>query len=84
MDKPRLNQEFPACAQVARRLLAEVYGCKAGDLIPGEAELLARARQVTEAAATRTDTGLPVRLIGTKAEMALAMVEEIGGIFETT
>ena len=69
MDKPRLNPKFPACAYVARRLLAEVYGCKPGDQIPGEEELVTRAREVGE-----SDYG--------KAGYVLQMVEEIGGIFE--
>lgn len=77
MDRPKLNHGFPACAQVARRLLAEVYGCKPGDPIPGEDELLACARQ-------RVAEERPSGRIGStdgKAEMALAMVREIGGIF---
>jgi hypothetical protein len=65
---PALNPDFPACAYAARRMLAEVYGCKPGDMIPGEAELIARARQVEG-----SDDG--------KASYALAMVEEIGGLF---
>jgi hypothetical protein len=77
VDRPRLNQGFPACAQIARRLLAEVYGCKPGDPIPGEDELLARARQqVAEA-----QPGGRIGSADGKAEMALAMVREIGGIF---
>ena len=43
------NPKFPACAQVARKLLAEVYGCQDGDEIPAEADLLARAREVAAA-----------------------------------
>ena len=78
-DKPRLNQQFPACAQAARRLLAEVYGCEPGDLIPGEDVLLARAREVV--AAEENGTAIVV-LVGSKAQLAVAMVEEIGGIFE--
>jgi hypothetical protein len=73
-DRPKLNQKFPACAQVARRLLAEVYGCKPGDLIPGEDVLLAHARQVTANGETAD---------AMKAVAAVTMVEEIGGIFET-
>lgn len=43
------NPKFPACAYVARRLLAEVWGCKPGGEIPAEAELLERAREVAAA-----------------------------------
>jgi hypothetical protein len=77
-DRPKLNQKFPACAQVARRLLAEVYGCKPGDLIPGEDVLLAHARQVIES--WRAEGGNAAE--GTKADFAITMVKEIGGIFE--
>jgi hypothetical protein len=77
MAKPALNRRFPACAQVARRLLAEVYGCEPGDLIPGEDELLARARQVIDAEWGKVDTAVVM-----KANVAAAMVGEIGGIFE--
>lgn len=67
--KPALNPKFPACAYAARRMLAEVIGCKPGDVIPGEDELIARATPIAG-----TDDG--------KAFYALAMVREIGGIFE--
>lgn len=84
-DKPKLNQKFPACAQVARRLLAEVYGCQPGDVIPGEAELLQHARGIIETerqkAAARRESS-HVTLVGSKAVFAVTMVEEIGGIFE--
>jgi hypothetical protein len=83
VDRPRLNPKFPACANVARRLLAEVYGCKPGDLIPGEEELLACARQAIAAEReAREARRSPVVLVGDKAQFAVAMVEEIGGIFE--
>jgi hypothetical protein len=71
------NPKFPACAKVARRLLAEVYGCVPGDVIPDEIELLARAREVTGEG--RPANNLAV-LVDTKAELAVAMVEEIGGL----
>jgi hypothetical protein len=67
----RPNQKFPHCAQVARRLLAEVWGCKPGDLIPGEERLIERATQVRD----RTIHG-----DADKAFVALAMLEEIGGL----
>ena len=62
---------FPACAQVARRLLAEVYGCQPGDVIPAEGDLLSRAHRV----AAGDVPGDPA-----KAVTALAMVTEIGGL----
>lgn len=81
--RPELNRRFPACAWIARRLLAEVYGCQPGDLIPGEDELLAHARTViaAEKEAERTRRGL-FRVVGGKAQYAVAMVQEIGGIFD--
>ena len=81
-DRPRLNQKFPACAQVARRLLAEVYGCKPGDLIPGEAELLAKAEQVAVRDQELTLGSGVDWFEAAKARTALGMAEEIGGIFE--
>jgi hypothetical protein len=72
--KLRLNPAFPACAQVARRLLAEVYGCKPGDVIPGEAVLLEAGRRVADEPSDR--------LSQAKAIFAMAMAGEIGGIFE--
>lgn len=70
------NPEFPACAQVARKLLAEVYGCQPGDTIPPERELLARAGEV---AAWGQDwpAGAADAM---KARTALNMVREIGGL----
>jgi endonuclease YncB( thermonuclease family) len=70
------NAKFPACAQVARKLLAEVYGCKPGDQIPAEAELMARAEQV---AAWGQDWP-PDPEEAAKARTALSMVREIGGL----
>lgn len=84
MDRPKLNRKFPACAQVARRLLAEVYGCTPGDLIPGEDELLTRAREVIAAEREPREAHVLVVINGSKAQFAVAMVEEIGGIFERT
>lgn len=70
------NPRFPACAQVARKLLAEVYGCKPGDLIPGEDVLLAKAEQVAA-----WDTELVHGFYeAAKARTALNMVKEIGGL----
>lgn len=65
------NPEFPACAQVARRLLAEVWGCGPGDQIPSEADLLRRAAEVRAAGSTAG---------AMKAAAALSMVSEIGGL----
>lgn len=75
----RPNPEFPACAQVARRLLAEVCGCGPGDQIPAKADLLARAREVAG------EGDLTERFPGdifeaAKARTALEMLEEIGGL----
>lgn len=64
------NPKFPHCAQVARRMLAEVAGCEPGDKIPAEADLLEAGRLV---AAGRTSADQ------LKATMALAMLDEIGG-----
>jgi len=64
------NAKFPACAQIARRLLAEVSGCQPGDIIPSEDELLSVARAA--AAEDFYTSG--------KARVALQMVEEIGGL----
>jgi hypothetical protein len=70
------NPKFPACAQVARKLLAEVYGCRAGDQIPAEADLLARAEQVAA-----WDADWPADAFeAAKARTALNMVREIGGL----
>jgi hypothetical protein len=70
------NAKFPACAQVARRLLAEVSGCQPGDTIPPERELLARAGEV---AAWGQDW--PANAADAmKARTALSMVREIGGL----
>lgn len=70
------NPKFPACAQVARKLLAEVYGCQPGDQIPAEAVLLARAEEV---AAWSTDWPAGA-FEAAKARTALNMVREIGGL----
>lgn len=75
-DGRRPNPQFPACAQVARKLLAEVCGCKPGDRIPPEAELLARAGQV---AAWGQEWPADAAGAG-KARTALNMVREIGGL----
>ena len=65
------NPRFPACAQVARKLLAEVHGCRPGGQIPPEDELLRRAADV----AAGDDTSAAA-----KAATALSMVREIGGL----
>ena len=74
------NPKFPACAQVARRLLAEVYGCKPGDQIPAEAELMARATQVAVWDKELTLGSGVDWAEAAKARTALAMVREIGGL----
>jgi hypothetical protein len=74
------NPEFPACAQVAHKLLAEVYGCKPGDQIPAEAELMARAEQVAAWDAELTDYAGVDIFEAAKARTALNMVREIGGL----
>jgi hypothetical protein len=71
--EPALNRKFPACAGRARWILAGVYGCKPGDPIPPEKALLARAAEVA--------AGLDTFAVG-EAANALAMVAEIGGLFE--
>ena len=43
------NPKFPACAEVARKLLGEIYGLQPGDSYPPEADLLARAREAAMA-----------------------------------
>jgi hypothetical protein len=74
------NPRFPACAQVARKLLAEVYGCKPGDQIPAEAELMARAEQVAAWDAELTDYADVDIFEAAKARTALNMIREIGGL----
>jgi hypothetical protein len=69
--RPR-NPKFPWCAEVARRMLAEIAGCKPGDEIPPEAELL----RVASAVAAKCDDGVE----RSKAQAALAMLGEIGGL----
>ena len=66
------NPQFPHCAQVARKMLAEVYGCKPGDEIPPESVLLEAARAA--AASERYD------LAKDREVMALGMLDEIGGL----
>jgi hypothetical protein len=69
------NPRFPACAHVARRLLAEVYGCReTGERIPDHETLIGRARQVA------ADPATEFTVDGSKARIALQMVEEIGGL----
>lgn len=68
------NPKFPHCAEVARRMLAEVAGCKPGDLIPSEAELLDTAAAVRDG---RVQADFGDRA---KADVALAILDEIGGL----
>ena len=68
------NPRFPACAQVARRLLAEVCGCRPGDQIPPEEELMARAEQAAAWGQDWPADGADAM----KARVALNMVREIG------
>jgi hypothetical protein len=65
------NPKFPACAQVARHMLAEACGLKPGDQYPPEDELLRRAREFADG-----DNGFA----RDRATMALGMLEEIGGL----
>jgi hypothetical protein len=73
MSDRKPNQEYPACAQVARRMLAEVYGCKPGDPIPEGEVLISHAMRLVGR--------VPGTAISEKAAVALQMVDEIGGLY---
>ena len=68
----RRNPKFPWCAEAARHMLADAIGLRFGEQYPPEDELLARA-----AATAADESNLIAR---DKAVVALAMLEEIGGL----
>lgn len=76
---PRRNQKFPYCAETALKMICQVYGLRPGDTMPPPDELLDTARRL---AALGWDQVRHDWKRWDTARAALAILDEIGGLFE--